>query len=91
MSGNNEVLDPSRESARQDLQDIHALRNSEPFNRYFLRRLRQRHAENERNLKYEKMSFEEREACRLNVVFIEGIVNMLTVDEAMARKVLETD
>lgn len=89
MAGNNEVLDPSRESARQDLQDIYALKQSEPFNRYFLRRLRQRHEETLKKLKYDKMSYEEREACRLNVVFIEGIVNVLAQDEATARKELE--
>jgi len=88
---NNEALDPARESAREDLQDIHTLRQNEAFNRYFLRRLRQRHEETLKKLKYEKMSYEEREACRLNVVFIEGIINLPSIDEAMARKILEAD
>ena len=86
---NNEVLDPSRESARQDLQDIHALKGSEAFNRYYLRRLRQRHDESVRSLIHDKMTFEERESCRLNVLFIEDIVNLIPRDEATARRVLE--
>lgn len=81
---NNEAMDGRREAARRDVQDIRALTGHEAFNRYYLRRIRQKHAEIEKAFKYDDMPPDQREALRQKLLFIEEILKMPAKDEAVA-------
>ncbi len=83
--------DLSRERAMLDIEDIKALERSDPFNRYFLRRLDQKRAEAERKFKYdpaEKCTPERREEYRQVMLALEDIQKMMTTDEAACRSTL---
>lgn len=84
MNSNNEAMDGRREAARRDVQDIRALTGSESFNRYYLRRLRQKQEEVEKAFKYDDMPAEQREVLRQRLLFIEEILKMPAKDEAVA-------
>jgi len=84
MNSNNEAMDGRREAALRDVQDIRALTGNEAFNRYYLRRLRQKHADVEKAFKYDDMPADKREAARQQMLFIEEILKMPAKDEASA-------
>lgn len=76
------------ERARQDLEDIMSLKNSDAFNRYFLRRLTQKRAEIERKFKYEppeKVDKNQREELRQTMLALEDLEKMMSVDEGNIR------
>ncbi len=60
------------EMARTDLIDIRALKRNESFNRYWMRRLRQKKDEALRALVHDEMSPEKRETTRqLHLAYLE--------------------
>lgn len=69
------------ERARQDLEDIVSLKNSDAFNRYWMRRLTQKRAEVERQFKYEKVDKHRREELRQTMLALEELEKMMAVDE----------
>lgn len=83
----------SAELAMRDLGDIKELAKNEAFNRYFLRRLTQKHTEIEQKLKYEpaeKCPPTMREEYRQKLLLIEEIQGMLKTDESACRSTLIT-
>ena len=88
LGTNNEGMDGRREAARRDVQDIRFLTGNDAFNRYYLRRLRQRLGEAEHSLKYDDLPPEKREAMRQRYLFIEEILKMPAADEAQALREL---
>jgi len=84
--------DSRRESAKRDLQDIAALRRTEAFSRYFLRRLRDKHTDAEQHFKYDepaKCDAVQRELWRQRMLLLEEIINMSAVDERIGMQELE--
>lgn len=77
------------EIAKRDIQDIRALRESEPFRRYFIRRLNQRHDEMATKFKYDKMSHEDREIARRLILEYEDIAQMMDRDELACRALVD--
>lgn len=76
------------ERARQDLEDIMSLKNSDAFNRYFLRRLTQKRTEVERRFKYEppeNVDKDQREELRQTMLALEDLEKMMAVDEGNIR------
>jgi hypothetical protein len=84
LGSNNEAMDGRREAARRDVQDIRALTGHESFNRYYLRRIRQKQSEVEKAFKYDDMPPADREILRQKLLFIEEILKMPAKDEAVA-------
>jgi len=78
----------AKEIAVHDLADINALRESEPFKRYWIRRMNERHAKLATAFKYDKMSHEERENRRQLVLEYEDIARMMEKDEEACQKLL---
>lgn len=73
----------SEELARRDLADIRSLRESAAFDRYWVRRLKdKRHAEMEKFLKDGTLTHEQREISRALVLAYDDLINMAGVDEA---------
>lgn len=79
----------ARQQAGQDIADIEALAKFEPFNRYWLRRLQQKHATAERSFKHDKLSHEDREAERQKVLLLEELRDMPQKDRAVNQRVVE--
>lgn len=78
-----------RQRAQKDLEDINTLRNSESFQRYFVRRLTERHDKLAVDFKYEKVSHEEREVLRRLVLeYEQEIAQLMAKDELACRAVL---
>jgi cephalosporin-C deacetylase-like acetyl esterase len=73
------------ERARQDLEDIRTLKNTEAFSRYWMRRLRQRKEDAEKRLKYDKLSAEDREIARVTFLAYDELEKMMDVDEGNIR------
>ena len=78
----------SDELARRDLGDIGTLRNTEAFDRYFMRRLRQDQAKVEAEFKRGKMDKDEREVLRRITLIYEDILDMMKRDEGSIRSQL---
>jgi len=81
----------AKEKMRQDIIDIQALRNFEPFNRYFVRRLKEKHAEIEKRFRddpAEKCSYEEREILRRLMKEYEDILRMMEREEVTCKSSL---
>jgi hypothetical protein len=75
----------SEELARRDAEDIAALRLSEPFNRYWMRRLKQRRDETDRAFRFDppaKCDFVQREVLRNLVIAYDELLNVMQADEA---------
>lgn len=68
------------EVAKRDLEDIKRLRESDPFRRYFLRRLRERALKAEHSFKYDTLSSENREAARQVMLELEHLEKMMDED-----------
>lgn len=87
-------MDPTEEQVaierdRRDLEDIVELKRSEPFKRYFLRRITQKKVEAEKTLKYEnKLTHEQREISRVAFLLLEEIEKMLETDEGQIKATL---
>lgn len=78
----------SKEIAAHDLADIKALRESEAFKRYWIRRMNERHAKLATAFKYDVMSHEERETHRQIVLEYEDIARMMEKDEVACQNLL---
>ena len=72
----------SREQAATDLTDIAALEKYEPFQRYFIRRLKQKEALLDRSLKFDEMTAEKREATRQRGLLVTELLKMMAEDRA---------
>jgi len=80
----------SRDEAARDLTDIAALKKYEPFNSYFLRRLRMKQTDAERKALYDRnLTAQEREEERLRAQTLDEILRMMSVDEGIARGIVE--
>ena len=90
-----EQLEESRRfslQARRDLQDIRDLRNNQPFNRYWLRRLSTRIQildDRFRNDDAMKCPHEEREILRRCIKELNDLSTMMDSDESNAKVSLE--
>jgi hypothetical protein len=78
----------SRELAERDLKDIQALRDSEAFRRYFLRRLKDRMDRLNAAFRYDPLSHEDREVHRRLVNEYDELLKLLDQDEAACRSTL---
>lgn len=81
----------SQERALHDLQDIAALRTSEAFNRYFLRRLKAKKEDIRKVFTYDpptKITPDQREQLRVLLLFCEELEKMMSEDEASAQSFL---
>ncbi len=84
-----------RDQLTADLSDIKALRSmksDDPFNRYFMRRIRQKLAASTKAFKYEpptKVDSVQREALRQVNIAYEELLNMLETEEGVALKSLD--
>ena len=77
--------------ARRDLEDIKFLRECAPFQRYFMRRIRDKQetiAERFRNDPPSKCTHEEREILRRLLNEYDDIAGMLEIDQGAARNEL---
>jgi hypothetical protein len=88
-----EITDNERayEKMRSDIMDIEALRKFEPFTRYFIRRLREKHAAVVARLHddpVEKCSHEEREILRRLMKEYEDIIGMMAREETTCKATL---
>lgn len=76
--------------ARQDLSHIMELKDSDAFNLYYMRRLKQKQSETEKDLKYKKMDPNDREALRLLNMHLEELLVLLDKDETTLKRQLST-
>lgn len=77
----------SRELANRDLADIRSLKESEAFQRYWLRRLKtKREAAFNKFLKDDQMGLEERETFRQIVLCYDDLLGMMDRDDATSRR-----
>jgi hypothetical protein len=91
MSDEETAKKVAQERALLDLQDIAALRTSEPFNRYWRRRIKAKGdalMASFRNDPVTKVSHEQREILRQKLLFIEELEKMMSEDEASAQTTL---
>lgn len=79
-----------RQTAAQDMADASALEKYEPFQRYWLRRLRQRHDELQGEFESTPMSHEMREIKRCQMLLLREFLTLTRTDKAMAAKEAET-
>lgn len=80
------------ELAQQGLSDVTHLEKSEPFNRYFVRRLKERRAKIFNSFYTEgadKVSADEREILRRKCLEYDDLLAMLASDGARFREVVE--
>ena len=87
-----DASDEARKKAGEDLQDIGALRKSEPFQRYWMGRLLRKIDAAEKKLKYEpveKCGADEREITRRIMLAYEELAKTMEQDEASARALLQ--
>lgn len=80
-----------RRQAAEDLSDISELQRSQGFNRYWLRRLRQKRDAVDRQMKYdppEKCSKDEREVLRRISLAYEELLALPANDEGAAKRLL---
>ncbi len=79
----------SKERATQDVEDIKSLQGATAFNRYFLRRLKQKQATwEDRFRNTEGLTHEEREVARKIVKEYDAILSMMALDERAAHSTL---
>ncbi len=88
MSTAEEDKQKSDDRARQDLSHIMELKDSDAFNLYYMRRLRQKQEEVEKDFKYKKMGPDDREALRLLNIHLEKILTILVDDETTLKRQL---
>ncbi len=77
-----------RNRAGQDLTDIAALRTNEPFNRFFLRRIRQKRDQTIHSLITAKVDATTREGIRAMVLQLEEVLTLLEDDDKACRTML---
>ncbi len=90
MSETNDTV--SRELAARDLQDIAELAKSPAFERYWLRRIRQKLAAIEKRFKYDRpidCDKDEREILRRIMIEYEELLCMPATDEYASQRRLE--
>lgn len=84
----------SLEVARHDIEAIKALQKNEHFNRYWLRRLKDRRDLADRSFHEDppsKCDPMQREALRQVVEAYDGLLTMMQIDERLCREKLEVD
>lgn len=74
--------------AQSDLGYIAELRRSEPFNRYFIRRLKEQRTNLARSFIEDEMTHEKRELTRQLILRYDSIFGLLDADEAVRVKML---
>ncbi len=77
-----------RNRAGQDLTDIAALRKDDPFNRFFMRRVRQKRDQAIHALITTKCDAETREGHRQKVLALEEVRTLLEDDDKACRTLL---
>jgi hypothetical protein len=77
-----------RNRAGQDLTDIAALRKDDPFQRFYLRRIRQKRDQAIYLLIYDKCDAATREGHRQKVIVLEDALTLLEDDDKVARALL---
>ncbi len=77
------AADVSRERDLRDLNDIHALRQADAFNRFFMRRIGEKKSKIEKSFRYDKMCCDEREILRQKLDVFEEIEKLLASDESV--------
>lgn len=75
--------------ARRDLQDIMDLRKHVPFQRYFMRRLKERRDDLFKQFRYEPATLEEREILRRSLDEVENLEKLLDTDESNIKTSLD--
>lgn len=77
-------MEATNQSAQgaQDLSDIGVLQRTISFSRYWLRRLGAERSAAEKALKYDTMSYEEREITRQRFLQLEKLEGMMDADKA---------
>ena len=83
----------TREAAAQMLADITALQREPAFERYWLKRLRQKHETIDLRFRRDdpsECSHEDREALRQLLLLIEELIRMPAQDRAVAERTLDT-
>jgi hypothetical protein len=80
--------DITQELAKRDLQDIQTLRESEAFNRYFMRRIKKRREQVMEELLKTPLTHAELEAHRAIVNTLDDIISMADRDEVSAQRML---
>ncbi len=88
MSTAAEEEQKANDRARQDLSYVMELKDSDAFNLYYMRRLRQKQAEVEKDFKYSKMDGDEREALRLLNIHLEKLLTLIDEDETTLKNQL---
>jgi hypothetical protein len=82
----------TRELANRDLGDITHLESSDPFNRYFMRRLKEKKAAIEKRF-YEdppaKVDAAEREILRRMLLEYDTLIEMTTIEKVTCRNLIE--
>lgn len=79
----------SRQQAGQDMADIAALEKFDPFQRYWMRRLHQRHDELQASFETGEMSLEMREIKRCQMLLLREFITMPAKDRIAAAKEAE--
>ena len=79
----------ARQRAGQDIADIEFLAKCEPFQRYWARRLQDKHGVVEKSFKYDALTPEQREAKRQQMLAYEEMRDMPNVDRGVCQKLLE--
>lgn len=82
-------LQQARQRAQEDVQDIDALSSSQPFKRYWSRRLNDLYHENVATALNAKTA-DEREAARHRARLLRELADLPAVDRASAEKMLKT-
>lgn len=80
--------DRSLEQNRQDLEDIATLKRTEAFERYFLRRIRQKSKQIEEDVLRGKSDHVVRENRRNQLLILDEILAMMKTDEAASKRTL---
>jgi hypothetical protein len=83
-----EEMRAMRDRAAQDLTDIRALRNDEPFQRFFLRRVRQKRDQAMLLLLTDKCDAATREGHRQKALALEEVLTLLEDDDKAARNLM---
>jgi len=85
--GQNEEV--SRELANRDLADIKELRATAAFERYWMRRIKQKKEAYDKAFHEDQMSHEEREVHRRLVAEYAGLISMIARDEFTAKRMVD--
>lgn len=78
-----------RQQAQEDVQDIDALAQSSPFNRYWVRRLNELFQHHQKQARLAKDA-PKREEHRVTANFLEELTGLPAADRISAEKVLRT-